>query len=591
MAAGACHKDPVVTTRNVTAWVPQACAVDGSGYAEYYALGDFDPPAPPATGHLFSAVGDALPEIDDNARALVITAAENDRNWEGVGYVSAQGDVNVLVTPALASCPLTTQVGPRTGSTMALIAPQHVMIAGSTKPGPATYVARLDTGETEQVSTDVPVAFTGASVTAFGDGALVAGGIAEDGSVNETALVYSASTGGFDQANPLHLGVSRAKHGAVVLASGQTLLVGGVSGSTSATVLGSLETVDPVTRAASEANLESLAVPRYGATVLRLASGEILVAGGFDANDQPVQLLEWFAKDGTKSSTHAQPLVQGPARAFVALEGGGALAVLAPWTGAPAGFQNTWLIDATGVPEAVTAVPGALTNPVLFGGAGGAPLLFTGDRWLRWQPYAAAFGAADVLDPLPETIGDVTCSPDPGLAMWLDPTQSSISLLRFDTRNAYSALPGPLFVTDTSETSPDRFSGVSFQPDMGLQLDPGSPGAAAFVTDRTYADVSVDVNAPDASGAPVGTPVLVELRDDQGNALDVPGSECTPSLGPGHLHVERRGTSVTWSIDGGASGTCTPSFAAAARVSVGVRATSSANGIVRNLTVARLGAP
>jgi hypothetical protein len=612
IAAAACHKDPAVTTRTVTAWVPPACAIDGSGYAEYYAYGDFDPPAPPQTGHLFSAVGDVLPEIDDQARELVIAATETGADaqptpgtWWGLGPVPAQGDVNVLVTPKLASCPLDTQVGPRTGAAMAPIGPQRVMIVGGTtaatadggtaSPTPVTYVARLDTGEVDAVTHDLPIPVTDASVTAFGDGALVAGGIdIDDGSIVDSAAVYSASAGGFQQDPLVPLGEARAKHGAVVLASGQTLLVGGVGGGDGKTVLASLETVDPVTLDHNEAGLGRLAYPRYGASVLRLATGEILVAGGFDQNDQPVQWLEWFAKDGTPSLTHTGPLQvpQGLARAFIALEGGGALAVLTPPAGTPpAGFQNTLLIDAAGVPNAVTPVPGTLTQPALFGGAGGAPLLFTGDRWLQWQPYAGAFGAVDVLDDVTANVGDVTCSPDPALAMWLDPTHSTVSLLRFDTRNAYSALPGPLFLTDTSETAPDRLSTVTFSRDTGLALQPGSPGAAAFVTDRTYADVAIDVNAPAADGTAVGMPVYVELRDDQGNVLDVPGQDCTAAIAAGHLHVERRGTAVTWSIDSGPSGTCTPSFAAAARVSVGVRATSSNQGVVRNLSVARLGPP
>jgi hypothetical protein len=597
-ATSACHKDPVVTTRTVTTWVPQACAVDGSGYAEYYALGDFDPPAPPQKGHLLSAVGEALPEIDAQARALVVTAGESGRTWEGVGPVPAQGDVSVLVTPALASCPLTTTVGARTGSAMAPIGAQRVMIVGGQNgtQNPTTYVARLDTGEVDTVFPELPTPRTDASVTAFGDGALVAGGInVDDGTVIDKAVVYSASTGGFDQEHQVQLDEPRAKHGAVVLASGQTLLVGGVGGTDGKTVLASLETVDPVTLAVNEAGLQRLATPRYGATVLRLADGAILVAGGFDSNDQPVQQLEWFAKDGTQSTTHPQTLVQGPARAFVALEGGGALAVLAPWPGAPSSFQNTWLIDARGVPQAVTPVPtpapGSLTSPVLFGGAGGAPLLWTGNRWLQWQPYAGAFGAVDVLDDVPATIGDATCSPDPGVAMWLDPSQSALTLLRFDTRNAYSALPGPLFVTDTAETAPDRLAGVSFRSDTGLVLDAGSPGAAAFVTDRTYADVAIDVNAPGGAASAGDQPVYVVLRDDRGSELDVPGASCGSGLAAGPLHVERRGAAVSWSIAGGSTGSCTPALAAGARVSVGVRASSSAQGVVHNFAVIRLGEP
>src|SRR6202044_2500534 len=106
-----CSRAARLTTRTVTAYVPQACAADGGAYAEYFAYGDFDPPAPPATGHFLSAVGQELPEIDGQARALVMTASEAtaglDRAWEGVGSVPSSGDVDVLLLPTLASCALT----------------------------------------------------------------------------------------------------------------------------------------------------------------------------------------------------------------------------------------------------------------------------------------------------------------------------------------------------------------------------------------------------------------------------------------------------------------------------------------------------
>src|SRR5580692_222450 len=37
-----CSRAAWLTTRTVTAYVPQACAADGGAYAEYFAYGDFD---------------------------------------------------------------------------------------------------------------------------------------------------------------------------------------------------------------------------------------------------------------------------------------------------------------------------------------------------------------------------------------------------------------------------------------------------------------------------------------------------------------------------------------------------------------------
>ncbi|HEY6463366.1 MAG TPA: hypothetical protein VIY73_24535, partial [Polyangiaceae bacterium] len=95
LVAAACHEAPVVTTRTVTTYVPAACAADGGAYAEYHAYGDFDPPAPPETGHLFSDVGVALPEVYGATRALEVTASESAASWEGVGLVPPSGPVNV----------------------------------------------------------------------------------------------------------------------------------------------------------------------------------------------------------------------------------------------------------------------------------------------------------------------------------------------------------------------------------------------------------------------------------------------------------------------------------------------------------------
>jgi hypothetical protein len=224
---------------------------------------------------------------------------------------------------------------------------------------------------------------------------------------------------------------------------------------------------------------------------------------------------------------------------------------------------------------------------VLFGGAGGAPVLWTGDRWLQWQPYAGTFGPIAVIDDVPAVIGDATCTPDPGLAMWLDPKQQQLTLLRFDTRNAYTSLPGPLLLTGPEETSPDQPTAVTWDINTGLTLQQGTPGAAAFVTDRTYADVdvSVDVNQGQA---------FVALRDALGVEVDVPGETCTPAgpaAGPYALQVQRRGGSVTWGLNGAPAGTCQPLVNGDARVSVGVRAGGSMPGVVTNLIVSRVGTP
>jgi len=583
--AAACSKDPRVTLRTVTMHVPQACPVDGNAYAELDALGDFEP-TPPAAGHLLGDVGAQLPEIDASARALVADATESGRAWTGVASVPPAGDVDVLLLPSLASCALSATIDQRTSAALAPMAGGHVLVVGGAgNPTPRTFVADLTTGAIEPVDIGLLRQRIRPSVTAFGDGALVAGGVADDGTVLATAEVYEPALNGFDQQRPIQIGDARADQGAVVLATGETLLVGGV-GLDAQTPLASMEVVDPVSRTVRTERVAQLAVPRRAPIAVRLASGEILVAGGADAGGNSVGTLEWFSPDASSATKRARELVTGTALALAPLAGGAALAVVAPPAAASADFQNVWVIDADGALEAGAPVEGALTAPALFGGAGGSPVLWTGDRWLRWQPWRGAFGALDVLDDTPAQVGVAACSPDTGLALWVAADAPAMTALRFDTRGPYAPLPLALLVNDTSETAPDRLPGpgiLSFDASSGLTL---GPGASAFVTDRTYADVTIDVDAP------TGEASLIVLRDELGVELEVGGAECPGLVASGATssHVDRRGSTVSWAIAGGAGGTCSTGVQPNARITVGVRGpASSMRSIVRNVRVARVG--
>jgi hypothetical protein len=604
LACAGCRGGASTTTRTVTVYAPSACApgtagLDGGAYATYLALGDFESPGPPAAGHLLGDLGDPLPEIDEACRALVVEATESDMAWSGVATLAPAGDVGVLLLPTLRSCAFASPLGGRTGSTLAAVDAEDVLLVGGMGAGaqsgtaPPTVALRLDTGAAHLAQPDLLTPRIGATVTAFGEGGLVAGGAnpSSGQSVLDTAEVYNLAAGGFAQQSPIFLSAPRAYHGAVTLATGETLLVGGVGGASGQTVLGSMEIVDPATQTVRAENVASLAVPRRAPEVLRLASGEILVAGGFDGNGAAVSTLEWFAPDASAPSKRASVLATGETQAFVALEAGGALAVIVPPAGTDGGFQNVWVIGADGTLAAASPIAGSLTQPVLFGGAGGAPVLWTGDRWLRWQPWSGSFTALDSLDDRPASIDRATASPDPGLALWLDPDTAQITGLRFDVRGAYSSLAGPLWVSSPDDTAPDGLAvvgGASFDETEGVVL---ASGASAFVTDRTYADVSIDV------AAPASEPPLVVLRDELGDELQIGDTLCPVVRAPSDasLHVERHGTAVTWALPGGASGTCPPPFAASARLSIGLRGPSAMGGAARavasSMTVTRLGSP
>jgi hypothetical protein len=610
VAVAACNRAPQVTTRTVTVYAPKSCInaqtpLDAQAYVEFDALGDFDPPPQPAGGHLLGALGAQLTEIEDDAQMLVVEATEADREWQGVGDVAATGNVDVLVTPTLTSCALTSPAmaaGSRSGAVLAPIGGRQVLLVGGVPlpkmnlGPPRTYIANLNTGAIVQATPDLLVPRTGATVTAFGSGALVAGGIDPQapqgqGSVQATAEVFDTSLGGFDQQSPIMLSEPRADAGAVVLPTGETLLVGGL-GADGTSVLASMEIVDPATRTVRTANVAQLSVARSSPTVLLLASGEVLVVGGLDGSGNPVNTLEWFSADISQASQHPSQLVTGQAQSAVALEGGGALVVIAPPANAGATFNDVWMIDADGAVEAAQPIEGTLTQPVLFGGAAGAPLLWTGDRWLRWQPWQGSFGDADVLDNAPASISEIVASPDSGLALWLDATDLALTALRFDTEGEYSALPGALLAGDDGETAPDRLSSpgvVTFDPSTGVTL---AAGASVFVTDRTYANVTIDVDQP------TGEPVLVVLRDQTGAELEVGGETCPgPLMGStagqaSTLHVQRMGTTVTWKLGGGSPANCATGVAEGARLSIGLRGPEgSAQGVAANLIIARVSDP
>lgn len=584
--AAACHEDSQVTTRTVTAWVPAACPVDGKGLATYLALGDYDGNRQPSV-HPLSAVGTNLPEVDTRARELVLSASESAGTWEGLAAMPPSGDVNVLVLPHLSPCGLSERVGSRTGSTLAPIGPGRAMIVGGdANPLPPTYVADLTTGAVTRAQPDVQPARFGATVTPFGDGALVAGGVSADGIIQGNAQVYSPALGGFDTARTITLSGTRAHHAAVVLADGRTALIGGSGDAGGSKLLETIDVVDPATSTAQEEGFATLVTRRLDPLVVRLASGEILVAGGKDATGALVTTMEWISFEAGTNELQ-QPLPWGTAPfTMTALEGGGALVVENT-------AQSTWVVGAEhGDVRQAPAMLGMLSNPVLFGGAGGAPVLWTGDHFLRWQPWAATWGEFVTLDGATASVQGGIVAPDPGLAIWFDANAQKLVAMRFDTRNAYSELQTGGSVDLANDTSPDELPApglVSFGAGTGITV---SGNASAFVTDRTYEDVSVHVTSSSAPGMPGA---CVVLRTTSGPSVLLPDAPPDGGAGPvpGRvLDVKRSGPTVTFSIDGGPFIESATAIGVGERVSVGVRGFPGASGAtVTGIRITRPGTP
>lgn len=603
VVASGCQRTTLVIERPVRLSTLAACPVSVErGYAVLYAYGDFEPSADaPHVETLF--LRDTAPELrqlPSSTRALV---ADVSQPGPGTGFLAAgrvdeQGPVDLLLLPRGTACPLSTPIERRTSATMAAIDATHVLITGGTTPlgqVPRTYVADLTTGALSALAFGLGTRRLSPTITAFdssssspaASGAFVAGGAdPESQAPLRTVEIYTpavnGSVGDFAR-DKIELNYARAEHGAVVLSSGETLLVGGRGPSG---LLADMEVIDPVSRRPRTENLAVLEVPRKNPTVLRLASGEILVAGGEDANGTPVPTLEWFAPNASRSTKRKRDLVASKRRAFVALGTGGALAVIAPDT-PQTGFKSVWVISADGALE-----PGIPLQDVdavrLFPASDGAPLLFTGRRWLRWQPW---FGAFQQMLDAPEPVLGVggpananLAAPDPGLAVWLEDRNdgSFLRAFRHGVRGPYAPVPRPLLVKDETFLTPDRLpSGGAYRFDLeqGLLL---GVGASAFLPDVTFAAVKIELRV-------TATAPIVVLRDERGAELEVGGPFCPGAAAAREsLVVSRQGSRVTFASDGAEARDCGRGVPENARLFIGLRgASGDGPSGVRNLFVRR----
>jgi hypothetical protein len=548
-----------------------------------------------------------MDDLPPATRTLVVDVSAGDADFRGVTDVPASGPVNVLAWRGGQACHLSQDVE-RRGDMAVGVFDHHFMVTGGRSLDadrvPNTYVGDLTTGAIARLEFGAGVRRSHATVTAFRDPsdppgpspALVAGGEDPDSSTSvlSSAEVYMPKLGGTSDVGDLgdfdgtrlQLSEPRTEHGAVVLATGETLLVGGrgLSG-----LLRSMEIVTPKRKLRTQ-GVALLAVARKNPTVIRLASAEILVAGGTDGDGNEIPTLEWFSPDASHSTKRPVDLVTGRERAFVPLAAGGALAVILPEK-RPADFKTVWVISADGAVEpAIPVDPTTMDVVRLFPGADGAPVLWTGRRWLRWAPWSGAF---QPMDDAPATgpALDAIASGDLGLALWLDdlgPGGLKATGYRFDVRTPFDAVPKPLLVQGTDHLAPDRLASSSIKFDAtpngsGLVLE---PGASAFIADVTFADVDIDL---DIAGASAGrSPPSIVLRQESGSDFEIGGRACALNAVESTVHVSRRGAEVSVTADNASPRTCPTRLDDGTRIAIGLR--GSSNGLPtggRNLRVTR----
>lgn len=619
LSTGGCTKDPEIIERPLVVYSPKSCPIsENEAYSVIYAGGDFEPSPtqPPIASVFLRELGRSMEELPPATRSLVVDVSQRNLDWRGLVDVPSKGAVNVLLWRTHEACRLTRDVERRTGMTLGVAGSQFIIAGGRSIDGPAvphTYVGNLNTGAIERLQFGLNTRRLFSTITPFrgpnevdASSALVAGGEDPDtGQAIDNAEIYVPKIGGPNDVGDFereHIPLSRGRtrHAAIVLPTGETLLIGGAD--ESGGPLPSMEIVDPVSRRARTAGVALLENARTNPIAVRLSNGEILVWAGLGDRGRIVQALEWILPDASDHSTKPSiPLVTGRERAIVPLEGGGALAVIAPDLGGDpeefAKFQTVWVISADGFVEpAIPIDPATLETVRLFPGAEGAPVLWTGRRWLRWSPW---FGAFQPIPEAPERgpslavedgVPHSFLTADPGLALWLEDRREagmSVSGFRFATRSRFDVVPKPLLVRSPDQLAPDRLAGgpnssLRFDESLGLVMGPGS---SAFLTDVTFADFELSV---DVTG---GSPTVVLRLVDSGAEYEVGGGGCPISQNPtNRLFVRRRGSKVEVQVDDKPLRNCVSELpSSGVRVAIGLRGSDQATGrsSAKNLVVTR----
>jgi WD40 repeat protein len=188
----------------------------------------------------------------------------------------------------------------RWGHTATLLSDGRVLIAGCKSQAPAELYD--PTTATFHATGSMAVARCSHTATLLSDGrVLVAGGLGQG--ADTTAEVYDPRTGGFTPTGSMT--ASRHDHTATLLSDGRVLITGGTgttAGGTTSKVHSSAEIYDPRTGKFSPTG--SMATARQFDTATLLPDGRVLVVGGEDALNMPLDSAELYdPKTGTFSPT------------------------------------------------------------------------------------------------------------------------------------------------------------------------------------------------------------------------------------------------------------------------------------------------
>jgi len=560
----ACSRTETVT-RFVNLHETAACKVPDASFAKYIATGDFEPLAENIAQQPLDmdVVGQPIDGVPGNVKSLSLLGSP----FLGATLVPDAGDVDILVLPSSSSCALNGNgVGFANQMVFAAVSSTTFIASGATDANNLhpSFSINLGTGRVARMAIGMGKPRTNAAVAALGDGrALVIGGKVTQNTTEPSVEIYDEAKGDFEN-NTFNLQTPRSDHGAVALANGDVLVAGGqdAQGLLAGTQSTERLQFDGTLWRSNQGSTPPLMKPRKNPYVLRLADGTVLVGGGFDASG-PVSMIEFFSKDGATELDATTVLSPTGKNAFVALDGGGALFVDAD------SVPHAWFVAPKQVAIPITPdITGTLTDVKVFAHDLGGALIWTGSTWWKFDPWSGCTQLAGA----PQTGPDVT-SPiafgEPGMRAWVN-LDGSVSVWRDSIRNEF-ATEGPYLESDTQTSfmSPDALPAPTFS-NGALTL---STTQAAFVSDARYLDVAVQVE---------GAHVVIRAPNEE---IEVGGGDCPIQPSETPLYVERHGATVSFA-QGGPLVLCDKvAIDPSARVAVGVRG----NGAAKNLVVKRLG--
>ncbi len=575
----------------VAHYVPTCAPSPGAAAAqlELIALGDFD------------RSNDSVSILPSNAAQLTVSlprgtrAAElntlGDRGYWGAGALSTHNELAILLWPKNQACPLARALtdGVPTDADAWLLGASarqgRLLVLG---PPQASATAGLSIHLVDASVSLVPaaqglaLARSHASVSELGERFLIAGGFdPETQRIHQTAELFDPVRASFEPVL-LTLASARARHAALSLPSGSTMLIGGESEA------GALRSVEILSPDASRSTrlLTLLGTPRISPKALLLDRNRILVGGGFTyttasaATDpnlstrEPSASVEFLNID--LAEVTREPIRLEPAaldRAFVALGPGGALAVggcepagspepasdcVACSDGLGCVSRDVWWIDPQGAAHEIEPLPPELSvpQPWLVPSAEGAPWLVADGRLGQFDPWQArfnvvegdSFGSAGVILSEPVALG-------PGLFVWLQSDAEAVEVagLYHSQRGPFTQDVAPLLVGSgrgivphLPPTANGVAADVTLEYSVATGLRLAGSAAVASIADTDYADFTLELSL--ASGPP---PLLKLVAG--GSAVDASASfgglECPwPELaapagdglaGPIRLRVQR----------------------------------------------------